>query len=414
MEAQKAQKYADLLVRSVLKEVDEIASPFDYPQGNTKRINNYIIDMDIFDNEVMKPLLDKEQWERKFSDSYVEKKLRNILLRVFNEDSCDRNSRALKYFAELVVEIENYNTEQIIYLPLSNIELLNDSLKLGPITLIKITEELYNELAKHIVKLVIKSDQLPEQQQQIIERYLGYLKDGISARYTCIADDDRAVERAKEEGERVLDLLRFAMHKMGQDHLRIAIGLRNEVSRYIQSIPVFSKDGQHLYISNRVVGPLTHFQIGTIELQRMEEIGIFDLADILEHGFEMNSFYESLFRGLRWFARGQMPQVKENRFLNFITCLELLLTTRATRQSGNTVATGVAVILSNEQLKKKVKELYSLRNRISHGGYSAMHDSDLEELRDITGNFLMRLIQRRDDFQTCTELQKWITSQTVV
>lgn len=86
------------------------------------------------------------------------------------------------------------------------------------------------------------------------------------------------------------------------------------------------------------------------------------------------------------------------------------------KKISNTIAEGVAFVLSNErekrkQLKKKVKDLYNKRSKVSHGGHSAVLDSDLKVLRTITGDFLSQMIQRIDEFQARNDLEEWIEDQ---
>src|SRR6266568_4322803 len=138
MEPRAIRIYADTLVSTVLAEVDEITSPSDYPDVPTDQIlvgdEVYIIDKNRFEKKLLKPLLEDERWGQKYTEAYIEKSLRQILLRIFQEGKKKRNSRAQKYFTELVNEVENYIKERIVYVPLDNIQLRIDSLEFGPIT----------------------------------------------------------------------------------------------------------------------------------------------------------------------------------------------------------------------------------------------------------------------------------------
>ena len=99
-------------------------------------------------------------------------------------------------------------------------------------------------------------EQTQEQIQQRVQLWLKDLKEGVCAEYRCIAEPDRAGERAEEGCQRIFDLFRYSIHMMGQDHYRIAVGRRGEVNRFVRSTPVISSDGERFVISSRTIGPL--------------------------------------------------------------------------------------------------------------------------------------------------------------
>ncbi len=149
----------------------------------------------------------------------------------------------------------------------------------------------------------------------------------------------------------------------------------------------------------------------------MERFGVFKVAEILKQEIDERSFGETLLRGIRWFSNAQIQVVKENQYLNLTSCLETFLTPGDPNDKiSNTIAEGVAFVLGNgqkerRQLKKKIKDLYDKRSRVSHGGHSAIPTSDLEALRRITGDFLSQMIQRMDEFRTRNDLDEWIEDQ---
>ncbi len=411
MDVKAIRRYSDLLVSTVIAEADDIPSPFDYPNIRTKSFVSekvYIIDVDKYEKKLLKPLLEDEGWGKKFTEEYIERSIRKILLRTYKEGNKKKNSRAQKYFTELVNEVENYSQKHIVYIPLANIQLRTDKLEIGDITLFNITKEVFENIEKQVEKVVVN--------KQLLRQWLHDLQNNVCAEYYCTADADRAVERAIEECQRVLELLRFAIHMMGQDHLRVTIGFLNEVFRYIQTIPALSQDGERLFLRNKTIGPLAPFILEQKTISRMEEIGIFKVANILKQEVEEGSFHETLLRGIRWFSNAQTQIIKENQFLNLMTCLETFLTTRATEKITQAVARGVAIVLETTQVGRismqgRVTNLYNHRSSLSHGGRSAMLNTDLEELRDITGNFLARIIQIMDKLKTKKDLDDWIKTR---
>lgn len=419
MELKAIRRYADLLVNTVLSEIDDVSSPAHPTNIPTRKFvskdNVYIIDKNKFEKKLLRPLLEVEGWGKKFTETYIEKSLRVILFRTCEEGKKKRNSRAQKYFTELVNEVEDYSRERIVYIPLDNIQLRFDSLELGPITLINMTDELFQILTNHIENTLVNAEMTPEMKQQSSQLWIQDLRGNVCARYFCIAEPDRAAERAQEECQRIFELMRFAIHMLGRDHYRIAIGRKHEVSRFWQTTPVFSKDGEQFSSASITIGPLAPFIIEPQIMQRLEEIGIFKVAGILTEEVDEDCFHETLLRSIRWFSNAQTQVIKENQFLNLMTCLETFLVTRGTEEITQSVARGVAAVLKTthedrELMKRKVVDLYEHRSSISHGGRSAMLISDLEELRDIVGDFLAIMIQRSDEFKTRKDLDTWIES----
>jgi hypothetical protein len=401
-----------------LSDYQEQSSPFEPDTRRTDLLlysdnDASVLDLDKYET-LRRQLLEKEGWGEKFTEEYIDKALKQLFRRLKQEDN---NRNALANFTELVDEVENYAQEHIVYLPVSGIEMQIDRLPIGNITLIQMTDEFYESLAKKIEATLTKPERTQEQIQQFAQRWLKDFKEGVCAEYCCIAEPDRANERAEEECQRIFDLFRYSIHMMGQDHYRVAVGRLGEVNRFVRSTPVISSDGQSFVISSRAIGPLAFFRIAPDTIESMKQLGVFGVAELLKQKIDERSFGEILLRGIRWFSNAQIQGVKENQYLNLTTCLETFLTPGDPNEKiSNTIAEGVAFVLSNErekrkQLKKKVKDLYNKRSKVSHGGHSAVLDSDLKVLRTITGDFLSQMIQRIDEFQTRNDLEEWIEDQ---
>ena len=147
----------------------------------------------------------------------------------------------------------------------------------------------------------------------------------------------------------------------------------------------------------------------------MKQIGVFDVATLLSQE-TLTEYQETLLRGIHWFANSQTQDESENILLGLITCIETFLTPRDGGPVTTAIAESIAIIggkdlASRKRLKKKVKGLYCLRSRISHGGKKAILDADLAALRQITAGLTMTMIQKRNDFETITAFLEWIEDQ---
>jgi len=92
----------------------------------------------------------------------------------------------------------------------------------------------------------------------------------------------------------------------------------------------------------------------------------------------------------------QKEHIKENQFLNLVTCLETFL--GKGEDVTKTVTCGVSVVLRTTQeermrLWKRMDDLYDHRSDLTHGSKSIILDADLDDLWQITGDFVASMIQ---------------------
>lgn len=154
--------------------------------------------------------------------------------------------------------------------------------------------------------------------------------------------------------------------------------------------------------------------INTDNVVKMEAIGVFKIANLLKKPFNtLTDMEKTLLRSIHWFAIYQAQFENENKLLCLITCLETLFTPQGRDPIGTAIAEAVAFINSDtlaerKKIKKTVKEMYSLRSAISHGGYKAVSDTELDELLVVTRTLMLRMIARYDEFKSRGDLLNWI------
>ncbi len=329
-------------------------------------------------------LLQQEGWQEKFSAEYLSKAMQRILATLLKEGKTTESAGRL--FDHLTEEFDNYSREYIIYVPLAGISLYTDSFPMGKITFRKMTD--------------------------------AYITEGIvCAEFYVSAEPQRARERAEEEVRHVLDLLRYAISVLSSRNLNIAVGLQGEVVNVIRTTPTLALDGQSYELPSSYKGPLQPFELSPENIQKMEQIGVFKVADVLKIPGKMTDFEKTLLHGIHWFATSQTQFEKENEFLNLMTCLETFLTPSGTTlispSLANLVAEGTARLLTAElknrmALKERLKSLYGARSGVSHGGEKAILESDLADLRSIAKELIFQMIERKDEFPTHKALLKWL------
>src|SRR6266567_4593363 len=345
-------------------------------------------------------LLQQEGWQEKFSAEYLSKAMQRILTTLLKEGKTTESAGRL--FDHLTEEFDNYSREYIIYVPLAGISLYTDSFPMGKITFRKMTDAYITDLfdrMKAITMLTLNPAEEKEANVSRTKQRLDSLKGTVCAEFYVSAEPQRARERAEEEVRHVLDLLRYAISVLSSRNLNIAVGLQGEVVNVIRTTPTLALDGQSYELPSSYKGPLQPFELSPENIQKMEQIGIFKVADVLKIPGKMTEFE------------------KENEFLNLMTCLETFLTPSGTTlispSLANQVAEGTARLLTAElknrvALKERVKSLYGTRSGVSHGGEKAILESDLADLGSIAKELIFQMIERKDEFPTHKTLLKWL------
>jgi hypothetical protein len=75
--------------------------------------------LDLWDT-LLKDLLIKCGWNKKFSEKYVDIRLQEIIDKIIKDGN---SQKTLEYFNQLIEEYEQYSKEYILYIPLFGIEL---------------------------------------------------------------------------------------------------------------------------------------------------------------------------------------------------------------------------------------------------------------------------------------------------
>ncbi len=387
---------------------------------SAESISFALVDNMINDYEkLLERLLQREGWgwSEKFSEEYLGTAIKRILATFIKEGQTESAGRL---FDQLSEEFDIYSQKYVVYVPLAGINLHTDSFSMGNIVFRKMTNAYVDDLfekMKSITMLTLSPLEVKEAHNAWTKQRLEGLKGTICAEFYAVAEPQRARERAEEEVRHVLDLLRYAISVLTLRGLNIAVGLQGEVVNVIRTTPTLSLDEQSYELPSSYKGPLQPFELSPENIQKMVQIGIFKVANVLKLPGKMTDFEKTLLRGIHWFAISQAQFDKENEFLNLMTCLETFLTSSGAAlispSLANQVAEGAARLLTTElenrkALKKRIQSLYGIRSGVSHGGQKAILETDLEDLRNIAKELIFQMIERKDEFPTHKALLKWL------
>lgn len=366
-------------------------------------------------DQLCRQLLQKERWDKKFSEKYLDDSLQKLIARVLREGKTD-NVRY--YFEELLDKFNNYSQEHAVYIPLDYIQMYEvDTLKIGRIFLERMTSSKIEELTTRMKSIVERTRRTSEEKAFIIQEYLldvENLREKVCSELHIIAEPVRAREFAEEETRRVLDLLRYSIPALYRVDRNISISLQGEVSRGVRTGIILSTDSSSFKFDSRRVGSIGNFDLSKKHIEIMENVGVFELSKMLEKQIEcLTDFEETILRGVYWFSNAQTQSERENKFLSLVTCLEIFLTPKDRDPIANSIAEGVAIILESSLdkrkcLKKRVKKLYGMRSAVSHGGRKEILDIDIMSLTCIAWLLTKQMVEWRDKFHDRESLLGWI------
>jgi hypothetical protein len=292
-----------------------------------------------------------------------------------------------------------------------------EDISLGRIQIIKITEVILKEIIEATTEIIRKTKNSLEEQDFFIREDIEDLSRAFSgeicAVYRVVAEPSRAIELAEQETQRALDLLRYSIPVLHRNEDRVRIDLSSQVPFGYQPAITLSSAG---YLKNRQLRN-SNYEISAKSLEALEKIRVFELSDILKKPYkDVNEFEKLLLRGIHWFARSQTQVEVENEFLNLTTCLEVFFTSEGGDPISNSIAEGVAFTLGKElaerkRLKRRVKKLYGLRSKVSHGGHSSILARDIIDLKSIAMSLLVKMVEWSKDFSSQKDLVNWIEEQ---
>jgi len=367
--------------------------------------------------KIVETLLTNSTWSAKFSESYIDGHIRVLLATLVKEQS---GARAPSLLASLVTELDTYDEEHVVYVPVVNVLMQDDTLLIGNVVLHKTTDAAIEDMA-HKVEAILAAnlDTTPEEKvatmQTVRQMTFDPLKGAVLAEYTTIAEPNRAKERAVEETRRVLDLFYYAIPVLYPDAWNVTIGLMGDVFPSQRVTPVFSKHNDSFSLQLERTGPLVALHLNPEHIQRMTAIGVFTMSAVLQKP-DPTDFEMVLLRAIHWIANAHQQIEKENELLNLMTCLEAFLTPRDGSPIRTAIADGVAIILgsnleSRKAIKKSLLAIYGKRSRTSHGGKEAVLAADIAYLRTVALHLTATMIKRKDEFPLQQALFDWIEDQ---
>lgn len=417
---------------------------------------------DVFEKEkemILKSLLKDLVYAAKFSEEFLEKllqkKMQEMIHRFRQQDIPRiRPQRVARETASSIFdELDNYTIRQTIYLPVSGIILGVDeeSLEIGNITFLKMTQERINEVITHMSSSIMALSNTPEYKQGFIRAFTEDLQQIFSdpenvvyAVYHAEAEPIRARERAVRECYQVFDLLRYALPMLSNIYPMdfsipmnvfddttdetgefierdrtvpsepgrfIAFGLRGEVGTNTTRHIVTLRDSPSFSFETDRKQRFLPLELHSNTIEIMDRAKVFEVSNILKKGEEvLTSFERTILRSIHWFGNAQTPIQPEYILLSLMSSIEAFLNPPEGHDGVTAAVTEGVAALEGEQeqdykfMKKRMQELYDKRSALSHGDHAEIYERDISELRAIAFSIIHLMIQRRDKYATQREL----------
>jgi len=394
-------------------------------------------------------VLRRDDWARKFSEGCVESSVTMVLSRIVADGS---REKASLYVDELLEHLGTFATEFTVLVPVENVFMSLESIALGQVTLRRITAA-YIEQQLSLIAVDTVADSTDKDGQSRIEGQRETLEAHLAGKVCMecqmVAELQRAMERALELCRKTIGLLRYALPAIypevflgasavisddrfdangrlrsmtdGQQRARderrrkVGIGLSGEVLHGAREVACLSAAGESYHFAQHATGPREGMLINGLTRFTLESLGVFELADLLARE-NLSDFERRLLSGAHWFANALVQIERENELTSLVTVLETFLAPGESDRIVNKIADGVAFVLTEDgghrvKIRDRVRELYALRSKVSHGTPIPFTGDDLDELTSLAMSLLHRMIGLRGKFASAKELNTWIETR---
>jgi hypothetical protein len=359
-------------------------------------------------DEALSALLKRNNYRAKFSIQFLSKKLNSIFVCCLSDPHYQ-----LEHNIQLLLsELDCFSQERRVFIRIEGVVLLGMCVDIGRVRLCPGDEHLLEEMAvvaERVIDLTLASEEgksalKNEQRNRLNERMKG----------TCIAmiqlnaEPIRAIELAKEEVRRSLDLLRLgikATHRLQDD---IRIGIAGDHPSVVVEAVALSESSVNTEMK-RVGIPL---RVDASFLNDLEQLGIFRVSEALART-RCTNLEEAIIRSMHWFSVASCQDDKSNTFLLLVVSLETLFKQAQGASIASTVAEGAAFLLGQTkdqrlEISKLVRKFYGMRSSVAHSGRSSFSEIDLDRLMLIVLEVILEVVSRTDKLFTQDDLDKEI------
>lgn len=358
--------------------------------------------------EVLSAVLRKNDNRARFSIQFLSKRLSSLFICHLSDPNYQLEHNIQLFLAEL----DCFSQEQRVFIRVEGVVLSGMCVEIGRVRLCPGDEYLLEEIAvaaERVIDLTRATEEdkyalKKDQRNRLNEK----MKGACIAMIKLNAEPIRAIELAKEEVRRSIDLLRFgikATHRL-QDDIRIGIA-GDHPSVVIEAVAL--SDSSVNTEMKRVGIPL---RIDNLFLDNLEHLGIFRVSEALARA-RCTNLEEAIIKSMHWFSVACCQDDKSNTFLLLVVSLETLFKQVQGASVSSTLAEGAAFLLGKSkdqclEISKLVRKFYHMRSSVAHSGSSSFTEVDLDQLMLIALEVILEVVSRSDKLCTQDGLNKEI------
>lgn len=397
-------------VEKIAKSLRDLASKADFPATSSKNTSLHLRDGIVFSlpegvafppEDALSVLLARRDYKARFSMQFLSKKLSGIFCCCLSDPHYP-HEHSIRI---LLAELDCFSQERRVFIRVEGVVLLGICVDIGRVRLCPGDEHIIEETAVAADRIIDLRPSSEEKKttlkRQFRERLNKRVKGTCIAMISLNAEPVRAIELAKEEVRRSLDLLRLgikATHRL-QDDIRIGIA-GDHPSVVVDAVAL---SGSSINTEAKRVGlPL---RIDATFLNNLEQLGIFRVSKALAKT-RCTNLEEAIITSVHWFSVASCQDDKSNAFLLLVVSLETLFKQAEGASIAGTVAEGAAFLLGQTkeqrlEISKLVRKFYRMRSSVAHSGRSSFTDIDLDRLMLIVLKVILEVVSRAD--RLCTQ-----------
>ncbi len=343
--------------------------------------------------------------KEKYTDYYEYKDIENLINNFFKklilnaENNNQVTKNLIKFIDKEKNDCENNKISFIIPIDSLEIDLKEKKLKMGSVKFIQINQlksECSNFRTCHFFK--------------------NYNKKTIFAKITTKGTIHKAKNQALESIEEALNILKLYFTNI-QGRESSQIGLKGELAIYNRHILMIKSEKTYTESLSTVgAGLPSTCIIDNRYLNDFKKLGFSKIISILNKKEEKNEYEKLLLTAIHWYGKAVNTIRIADRFVMYIIALESILGPKGDYYNFKTYTANIsekgAFLLADYcnkriEVQKTLKQLYSKRGSISHGGNSKIDHKAHQELQFYTANIIFKSINISNKFKNKKEFNDY-------
>ncbi len=305
-----------------------------------------------------------------------------------------------------IKELMEFQAWQDVDIPIVNLWLEGEPIKIGNVTFLKIGEQ---ELEKWKEKEVLWPKKLPD----VV----------VIASVNAPGDQQNALDYARKQVDITLSVLRAFCFPFDRNSDKWQVGISGD-NISISGTPMRINNKEFVY----QLGPgLFNIELRQHILPKFEPAQL-DLINDLIIRTDYSNMEGKLIDAIKWLAESTKPDTKKAKYTKISFALEALIggepSIYLTSMGITAMLAERAAFIAGENLEdrqsidKDVRDCYRKRGGIVHGGQSEVSFEDIDMfgklVRRLALALLVKLDNQRDQLSTVDELAKWVMNQRYV